>query len=111
MDGILRKWPRRHAGVREKPLADGSLTLFHIDTKEFITLNPLAAFLWELSAGHDTLAALVQEIRSVFPEQEGVERDVIVVFQDLATKQFIALSDMPEDEDADLHAGRIPSIW
>ncbi len=104
MDGILRRWPIRYAGAREKPLADGSLTLFHPDTKEFITLSPLAAFLWESSTGHDTLAALVQEIRSVFPEQAGVERDVIDLVQALAAKRFITLSDTPEDGDAEQRA-------
>lgn len=100
MEDVLRQYPRRYAAARAKPLADGAVTLFHPATREFITINPLAAFLWELSTGHETVSTLAREIHALFPEQADVERDVIALVRSLVAKQFLALSRTPGDEDA-----------
>jgi len=78
--------PVRHPRALERPLPDGSLTLFHPGTLEFITLSPLAAFLWASSTGQDTVDALVGEVRALFPAQEEVERDVHKLVQVLACR-------------------------
>ncbi len=88
--------PVRHPRALERPLPDGSLTLFHPGTLEFITLSPLAAFLWASSTGQDTVDALVGEVRALFPAQEEVERDVHKLVQALAVQGFITLLDPPE---------------
>lgn len=95
MDERWRQWPIRDPGIREKPLADGSLTLFHPGTREFLTLNPLAAFLWGSSGGAATVAALVGEVRALFPGQAGVEEDVRALLEALAAKGFLTLADAP----------------
>ena len=88
--------PVRHPKALEKPLPDGSLTLYHPGTLEFITLSPLAAFLWVSSTGQATVDALVREVRSLFPKQENVEGDVLDLVQELAVQGFITLLDPPE---------------
>lgn len=95
MDEMLRQRLVRHPNVLTIPLADGSLTLFHPGTREFVTVNPLAAFLWASSSGKETVGELVGEVRALFPEQQGVERDVHDLVQELAAKGLIILSDTP----------------
>jgi len=96
VDQMRRQRPVRHPMALERPLADGSLTLFHPGTLEFITLSPLAAFLWASSTDQTTVDALVCEVRSLFPGQESVERDVLDLVQALAVHGFITLVDVPE---------------
>lgn len=94
-DEIRRKRPTRNPKALERPLADDSLALFHPDTSEFITLNPLAAFLWGASTGQVTIGTLIREIRSLFPDEQGVEHDVLDLVQALAAKGFLTLSKRP----------------
>jgi len=95
-DEMRRQRPVRYRQALEKPLIDGSLTLFHPGTLEFITLSPLAAFLWASSADQTTVDALVREVHSLFPEQETVEDDVLNLVESLAVHGFITLLDGPE---------------
>jgi len=95
-DEMRRQRPVRYRQALEKPLIDGSLTLFHPGTLEFITLSPLAAFLWASSTDQTTVDALVREVHSLFPEQETVEDDVLNLVQSLAVHGFITLLDGPE---------------
>jgi hypothetical protein len=105
VEEILRQRPRREAQALAKPLADGSLTLFHPQTQAFLTLNALAAFIWELSTGQDTLATIIQEVESIFPEQRAVDRDVLALIETLAANEFLTLSDVAPHQDAGAHAG------
>jgi len=103
--------PVRHPQARERALADGSLTLYHPGTHEFITLTPLAALLWVLSTGEATVDVLISEVRALFPTQERVERDVLDLMQGLMAKGFVALFDVPEHTgrettDGDRHTAR-----
>jgi hypothetical protein len=85
-----------HPKALEKLLADGSLILFQPGTREFITLNPLAAFLWESSTEQITVDALVGEVRALFPEQETVERDVLDLVREFAVHGLITLVGAPD---------------
>lgn len=98
MDAVQRQRPVKYPEAREKPLTDGSLTLFHPGTREFVTITPLAAFLWESSTGGETVESLVHDVRTLFPEQADVEHDVLDLLHAFVTKGFTRYSTCPKTQ-------------
>ena len=82
--------PVKDRHVRDELLADGSMVLFHPTTKQFVTLNPAAALVWECCDGHHSEEAIVSEVSSVFTDTARVQEDVRVVLQDLREKGLLA---------------------
>ncbi len=98
MDGMLTQRPMQVAGVLDQLLPDGSIILFEPETREMFILNPLAALIWESSTGEQTIAAIIRDVQSLFPAQEGVDRDALDCLRDLVAKGFIALDAAPAYE-------------
>lgn len=82
--------PRQAEGVQDELLPDGGMILFHEGRSELFTLNPTAALVWECCDGEHDLAALVAEVRDVFPDAPSVEADVRAVLADLRERGMLA---------------------
>ena len=76
--------PRREGCVQDELLPDGGMVLYHTCRKRMMTLNQTAALVWTCCEGNHDLAAIVAELREVFPDAPDLERDVIAVLYDLA---------------------------
>jgi hypothetical protein len=55
-----------------------------------VTLNPVAALVWECCDGHHSEDAIVGEVSSVFTGTARVEEDVKAVLKDLREKGLLA---------------------
>ena len=82
--------PVKDRHVRDELLADGRMVLFHPTTRHVVTLNPVAALVWECCDGHHTEDAIVAEVSSVFTNTARVEDDVRAVLKDLREKGLLA---------------------
>lgn len=65
------------------------MVLYHADTNQLLTLNPTAALVWACCDGAHTLAAIVAEVREVFPGVPTVERDVHEIVRDFRTRGMV----------------------
>lgn len=68
--------PRKAATTDDELLPDGSMILFDAERQELLTLNPTAALVWECCDGEHDLAAIVAEVREVFPGAPAIAADV-----------------------------------
>ena len=68
--------PRKAPGVYDELLPDGSMLVFHTARQGVLTLNPTAALIWECCDGEHDEAAIVAEVREVFPDAPDPARDV-----------------------------------
>lgn len=75
--------PTKDALVRDELLADGSMVLFHPQTRQLVTLNRTAALVWEYCDGQHSEAAIADELLSVFPDATTVADDVAAVLAEL----------------------------
>ena len=82
--------PVKDRHVRDELLADGRMVLFHPTTRRVVTLNPVAALVWECCDGHHSERAIVDEVSSVFTDAAGVQDDVRAVLKDLREKGLLA---------------------
>jgi hypothetical protein len=83
--------PMKRAGILDELLADGSLVLYDAARREVITLNPLAAYVWECCTGEWDVRAIAAEARALFPDAPRVEADVFAFLDDLRRADLIAL--------------------
>ena len=81
--------PVKDRHVRDELLADGRMVLFHPTSKRVVTLNPVAALVWECCDGHHSEEAIVGEVSSVFTDTARVEDDVRGVLRDLREKGLL----------------------
>ncbi|MHB8645824.1 MAG: PqqD family protein [Thermomicrobiales bacterium] len=81
--------PIKAAGVLDELLADGTMVLFSPAGQQIITLNPTAALIWECCDGAHTVAAIVEEVREVFPDASAVERETGALLEDLRAKGMV----------------------
>ncbi|MCA1725872.1 MAG: PqqD family protein, partial [Thermomicrobia bacterium] len=93
MDTMLTQRPTQVAGALDQLLPDGSIILYRAGTHDMFVLNPLAALIWDSSTGEQTIAAIIRDIRALFPDQESVASDVLDCVQDLMARGVIALPD------------------
>jgi hypothetical protein len=83
--------PMKRAGILDELLTDGSLVLYDAARREVITLNPLAAYVWECCTGTRDVRAIVTEARALFPATPRVEADVRAFLGDLRRADLITL--------------------
>lgn len=83
--------PMKRAGMLDELLADGSLVLYDAARREVITLNPLAAYLWECCTGERDVRAIIAEARDLFPDALRVEDDVLGFLDELRRADLITL--------------------
>lgn len=81
--------PERDDRVLDEALADGSLVLFHMATRELLTLNPTAALVWELCDGQHDEATIVAEVQDVFPDVPAIATDVQTILIDLRSRSML----------------------
>jgi methylamine dehydrogenase accessory protein MauD len=82
--------PIRDGCVRDDFLTDGRITLYNACTRQTLTLNPTAALVWECCDGAHDIAAIVAEVREVFPHAPDAEGDVRALLTALADARMIA---------------------
>jgi hypothetical protein len=82
--------PVKDRHVRDELLADGRMVLFHPTSHRIVTLNPVAALVWECCDGHHSEGAIVGEVASVFTDTARVEDDVKAVLKDLQEQGMLA---------------------
>jgi hypothetical protein len=87
--------PMKRAGILDELLADGSLVLYDASRHEVITLNPLAAYVWECCTGARDVRAIIAEARNLFPDAPQIEGDVFAFLDDLRRADLIIVP-MPE---------------
>lgn len=68
--------PRKAPCVHDELLADGSMILYNACQQQVLTVNATAALVWECCDGAHDLAALVAEVREVFPDAPDPARDI-----------------------------------
>lgn len=68
--------PVRQGCAQEEPLPDGGVILYNSCRQQALTLNETGAFVWECCDGDHDRAAIIAEVRDVFPTAAGVEGDV-----------------------------------
>lgn len=86
----MQDHPVKDRHVRDELLPDGRMVLFHPTTRRVVTLNPVAALVWECCDGHHSEGAIVGEVSSVFSDTARVEEDVRAVLKDLHEKGLLA---------------------
>ncbi len=82
--------PVKDRHVRDELLADGRMVLFHPTTKRVVTLNPVAALVWECCDGSHSESAIIGEVSSVFTDTARVEADVKAVLKNLHENGLLA---------------------
>ncbi len=83
--------PIKRAGILDELLPDGSLVLYDAARREVITLNPVAAYVWECCTGARDVRAIIAEARELFPDTSRVEADVLTFLNDLQQANLITL--------------------
>ncbi len=68
--------PLPESCVQDELLEDGTIILHHGCQQQTMTLNPTAALIWACCDGDHDVAAIVAELREVFPNMPDAERDV-----------------------------------
>lgn len=77
------------AGVKLEPLGDGSAVLYSKELDQSLSLNHTAALLCSYADGQHTFAAVLQEMRQIFPES-AVEEDSLAAFlAELEKRKFL----------------------
>lgn len=77
------------SGVKLEPLGDGSAVLYSKELDQSLSLNHTAALLCSFADGRHTLAAILQEMRQIFPENPIEESDLAVFLGDLVARHFL----------------------
>jgi hypothetical protein len=90
MDSARETCPVKRAGILDELLADGSLVLYDAARREVITLNPLAAYVWECCTGDRDVRTIIAEARDLFPDVPHVEADVLAFLDNLRRANLIA---------------------
>lgn len=70
-------------------LADGSMILFHRDSRKLMTLNPTAALVWEHCDGTHTPSSIAAELGALFPDAASVADDVRVILRQLREQRML----------------------
>jgi hypothetical protein len=91
MDSARAARPVKRAGMLDELLTDGSLVLYDAARREVITLNPLAAYVWECCTGERDVRAIIAEARDLFPDTPRVEDDVLGFLDELRRVNLITL--------------------
>lgn len=65
------------------------MVLFHTASRTLMTLNPTAALVWEYCDGTHDEAAIVAEVRQVFPQAPTLDEDVAAVLRDLRAREML----------------------
>ena len=81
--------PQKRPGILDELLPDGSMVLYRADRREVITLNPLAAYVWECCDGAQDTAAIIAAVREIFPDVPNVVRDVTDLLADLRARDLL----------------------
>jgi len=68
--------PRKAPDIHDELLPGGSMLVFNTARQDVLTLNPTAALIWECCDGEHDEAAIVAEVRAVFPAAPDPARDV-----------------------------------
>lgn len=82
--------PRKDSHVRDQPLADGTMILFHVLSGTLMTLNPSAAVVWEYCDGHHSQSQIAAQLRGVFPDIATIAADVAAVLGALRSHGMLA---------------------
>jgi hypothetical protein len=85
-----RSRPIRRDGVSDELLEDGSLILYNGHRQEALTLNGTGALVWECCDGDHDVAAIVEELRELFPGAPGIGGDVRDLLARLAAAGLLA---------------------
>lgn len=85
----MTRTPRKAPTIEDELLPDGSMVLFDTERNALLTLNPTAALVWECCDGEHDLAALIAEVRDVFPTAPTAEADVRAVLADLRERGLL----------------------
>lgn len=68
--------PRKAPDIHDELLPDGSMLVLHTVRQDVLTLNPTAALIWECCDGEHDEAAIVAEVRALFPDAPDPAQDV-----------------------------------
>jgi len=82
--------PRKAFDIHDELLPDGSMLVFNTVRQDVLTLNPTAALVWECCDGEHDEAAIVAEVRAVFPDAPDPARDVRDLLQRLHASGMLA---------------------
>lgn len=83
--------PTKRAGILDELLVDGSIVLYDAARRAIITLNPLAAYVWEGCTGAQDVRAILADAQALFPDTPQVEADVLAFLNDLHRADLITL--------------------
>ena len=82
--------PRKAFDIHDELLPDGSMLVFNTVREDVLTLNPTAALIWECCDSEHDEAAIVAEVRAVFPDAPDPARDVRDLLQRLHESGMLA---------------------
>lgn len=80
--------------MQDELLADGSMVLYHTGTQRIVTLNPMAALIWDYCDGAHTVPMIADEVRALFPDESDPTRDILRLLRDLREQGMILMGDM-----------------
>lgn len=75
--------PTKRADILDELLVDGSIVLYDAARRTIITLNPLAAYVWECCTGEQDVRAILNDARALFPDTPQVDGDVLAFLDHL----------------------------
>jgi hypothetical protein len=84
--------PRKRPGILDELLPDGSMVLYRPDPREIITLNRVAAYVWECCDGRQNTASIIAAVREIFPEAPDIAHDVSEVLRDFRERALIEVT-------------------
>lgn len=79
--------------VHDELLADGSMVLYNACRQQILTINPTAALVWEYCDGEHDVAAIIAELREVFPS--APEHDIYELLTSFYQSGMLAIT-VPE---------------
>ncbi len=82
--------PRKAPDIHDELLPDGSMIVFHTGHQDVLTFNPTAALVWECCDGEHDQAAIVAEVRALFPAAPDPAQDVRDLLQRLHGSGLLA---------------------
>jgi peroxiredoxin len=82
--------PLKQDCVEDELLPDGSMVLYNGCRQQLLTINPVAAFVWECCDGDHDIDAITAEVRDIFPTAQEAERDVRAVVDSLLQAGMVA---------------------
>ena len=89
--------PRRKSCVQDELLADGGIVLYDSCHRQMMTLNATAALIWDYCDGDNSVEAIIDGVRDVFPSEAAAGHDVRELLDRLLQSRMI---EVPAEGDA-----------